>query len=161
MVFLKPSPSISAFMKCHLHDFFHDFGIGYCIDGPQLEYFVFQKKTGRDISCSLTVSYDCAIAEIYVMTFYPGLWQYPQTKYLSAVCFFLVIQHVANFNHIECDCRINLNTERAIFNKFYSLLKDFDFHIQSYYKDKRVCIQSPFLSSKIDTSMFIERALVY
>ncbi len=117
------------FMTSHLPDFLSQFGIDYSIDGPQLEYFVYQKKTNPDISCSLTFKYDNAIRQINVMTLYPGLWLHPGTRYLSAVCFFMVIQHVANFYHIESVCRISLNTEKNVFDNFYSLLKDVDFYI--------------------------------
>lgn len=158
----RQSPTkLSAFMTSHLPDFFNYFGIYFSIDGPQIEYFVYQKKTGLDISCSLTNNFDDKAGQINVMTFYPGLWQHPGTRYFSAVCFFMVMHHFANFHHINFDCRICLNTKKGVFDTFYSLLKDFDFNIQLLGKEEQVNIESHFLFSVIDTSMFIERALMY
>lgn len=147
-------------MASHLPDFFNHFGINFCIDGPQLEYFVYQKITGQDISCSLTVNFDEVAAEINVMTFYPGLNLHPETRYFSAVCFFMILNHLANFYHITCDCRILLTTKKEVFTGFYSLLKDFDFHVMLIGNDERIEIESCFLPGGIDTSMFIERLVV-
>lgn len=147
-------------MISHLPDFFDHFGINFSIDGPQVEYFVYQKKTGLDISCSLTVNFDDVAGQINVMTFYPGLCLHPGTRYLSAVCFFMLMHHYANFHNIESSCRICLNTQKAVFDTFYSSLKDFNFHIQLDGEKDRVGIESRFLSRGIDTSMVIERALV-
>lgn len=156
---LQPTSQVSAFMTSHLPDFFDHFGINFSIEGPQLEYFVYQKKTGLDISCSLTVNFDDVAGQINVMTFYPGLCLHSETRYLSAVCFFVVIQHFANYHHIDCDFRICLHTRKAIFDTFYALLKDFDFHIQLCGEEDRVDIESRFLflGVGIDTSMIIER----
>jgi hypothetical protein len=151
---------VSAFMTAHLPDLFDHYGINFCIDGPQLEYFVYHKKTGLDISCSLTVNYDDVAGKINVMTFYPGLFLHPGTRYLSAVCFFVVMQHFANFHKITRVCRICLNTRKSVFNSFYASLKDFDFHLQMPGEADQVDLESFFLSLNIDTSMVIERALL-
>jgi len=148
-------------MAAHRSDFFDRFGISFCIDGPQMEYFVYQKQTGLDISCSLTLSFDAVAGQVDVMTFYPGLYLHPQTHYFSAVCFFMVIHHFAQFHHVERDCQILLNTRIEVFDTFYSLLKDFDFHLLVNGKKDRVDIQGRCLSLVIDTSMFKERALEY
>lgn len=161
MVTLHPPSGLSAFMVLHLPDFFDRFGVSFCIDGPQLEYFIYQKKTGLDISCSLTVSYDEMTKQITVMTFYPGLYLHPETRFFSAVCFFMVTHHFAMFHHIECDCQIILNTKRDVFDSFYALLKDFDFHLLTKGKKDQVNIQSLFPFQIIDVSMFSERALTY
>ncbi len=134
--------------------------MNFCIDGPQLEYFIYNKKTGLDISCSLTVNFDDDAGKINVMTFYPGLFLYPGTRYLSAVCFFMVMQHFANFNNIQRICRICLHTKKAIFDSFYASLQDFDFHLEVLGEKNRVDLESCFLSLNMDTSMVVERALV-
>ncbi len=151
---------ISAFIDSHLSDFLDHFGIGFCVDGPQVEYFVYQKVSGKDISCSLTVNLDRDAEKINVMTFYPGLCLHPRTRYFSAVCFFMVLNHFANFHHIKCGCRILLKTRKDVFDDFYSLLKDFDFHVSLIGKDALLEIESCFLPLGIDTSMIIERSLV-
>ena len=151
---------VSAFMASHLPDFFDLYGMNFCIDGPQLEYFVYNKKTGFDISCSLTVNFDDDAGKINVMSFYPGLFLHPGTRYFSAVCFFMVMQHFANFNNIKRACRICLNTKKAVFYAFYASLKDFDFHLEVFGEKDRVDLESFFLSLNMDTSMVIERDLV-
>ncbi len=155
----RPDEKSSMFMANHLPVFLTNFGINFCIDGPQLEYFVYKKTTGQDISCSLTIDFDKPSGQINVMTFYPGLLLHPRTRYFSAVCFFMVLNHFANFHHITFDCRICLNTKQEVFDDFYSLLKDFDFHVMLIGKDNRVEIESCFFPLDIDTSMLIERAL--
>ncbi|WP_300673658.1 hypothetical protein [Desulfoluna sp.] len=155
-----PHPEVSTFMTSHLPDLFERYGMNFCIDGPQLEYFVYQKKTGLDISCSLTVNLDDDAGKINVMTFYPGLSLLPGSRYLSAVCFFIVMQHFANFHQIKRVCRICLHSKKAIFDSFYALLQDFNFHLQKSGEKDRVDVESFFRSSNIDTSMVIERALV-
>jgi hypothetical protein len=155
-----PTAVVSGFMVSKLPEFFDRFGISFTIDGPQLEYFVYEKKTGLDISCSLTVSFDETAGQISVMSFYPGLSLHPGTRYFSAVCFFMVMQHFANFYHIGSDCRISLNTKKEVFDTFYALLKDFGFYILLYGEKNLVDIESRFLSLAMDTSMINKRAPV-
>ncbi|MCJ7616868.1 MAG: hypothetical protein MUO43_10075, partial [Desulfobacterales bacterium] len=79
------------------------------------------------------------------------------TRYFSTVCFFMVMQHLTNFYHIEYDCQILLNTKKAVFNTFYALLKDFGFYILVSGEKDLVDIESRFLSLAMDTSMINER----
>ena len=146
-------------MASHLSGFFDHFGVDYTIDGPQLEYFVYNIKDHLDISCSLTLNFDEAAGQINFMSFYPGISSQKGCRYLSAVCFFLVIHHFANFHHIGPGCRIFFNTRQEIFDTFYGLLKDFDFHVQAYGQEDRVDVQGLFMPLVIDTSMISERAL--
>jgi hypothetical protein len=155
-----PPPGVSAFMVSHLPDFFDRFGISFTIDGPQFEYYVYEKKTGQDISCSLTVNLDEAAGQINVMTFYPGLCQQQTPRYLSAVCFFMVMHHFGNFHHMGSDCEILINTRKGVFNSFYSQLQDFDFHILKSGEEDRVDIQSCLLPLIMDTSMINQRPLL-
>ena len=157
---IRPDAKYSVFMSSHLPDFLNDYGINFTIDGPQLDYFVYKKTTGKDISCSLTFDFNKQAGQIDVMTFYPGLYLHPCTRYFSAVCFFMVLNHFANFHHITSECRIFLKTRSEVFYDFYSLLNDFDFHVLLSGKDNRVEIESCFFPLGIDTSMLLERALV-
>jgi hypothetical protein len=155
-----PPSGISAFMVSHLPDFFDRFGISYTIDGSQFEYYVYEKKTGLDISCSLTLSFDAAAGQINVMTFYPGLCLQQTPRYLSAVCFFVVMHHFGNFHHLGPGCEILINTRKGVFDTFYAQLQDFDFHILASGEEDRVDIQSCLLPLAMDTSMVGQRALV-
>ncbi|MFC1843983.1 hypothetical protein ACFLZ5_04260 [Thermodesulfobacteriota bacterium] len=146
-------------MASHLPEFFDHFGIDYTIDGPQSEYFVYNIKDHLDISCSLTLNFDEAAGQINFMTFYPGIFLQKECRYLSAVCFFLVIHHFANFHHIGPGCQILFDTRQEIFDAFYAHLKDFDFHVLACTEKDRVNVQSLFIPMAIDTSMIIERAL--
>jgi len=143
----------SPFIILHLPDFLDKFGITYSNNSTQLEYYIYSKKTGLNISCSLTLSYDEALGQINIETFYPRLHVYPETRFFSAVCFYLIIQHFANFHQIKYDCCISLNTNKIIFKTFYRLLKDFDFSIKYSGRDGHVNIVSHFSTSKIDTSV--------
>jgi len=147
-------------MVSHVPEFLARFGINYTIDGPQLEYFVFDKKCHLDISCSLTVGFDAAAGQIRVMTFYPGICLQQGVRFLSAVCFFLIMHHFAKYHHIVSGCRIMLNTRQEVFDTFYALLHDFDFDILAYGEEDRIEIQSRFLPLYIDTSMISERTLL-
>ena len=146
-------------MASHLPEFFDHFGIEYTIDGPQSEYFVYNIKDHLDISCSLTLNFDEAAGQINFMTFYPGIFLQKECRYLSAVCFFLVIHHFANFHHIGSGCQILFNTRQGIFDAFYAHLKDFDFHVLARTEKDRVNVQSFFMPLAIDTSMISERPL--
>lgn len=149
---------ISSFMLLHIPEFSDRFGISYTIDGPQLEYFVYEKKTGLDISCSMTLSHDAKQKKIRVMTFYPGICLQQGCRYLSSVCFFLILHHFAAFNHLGSDNRILINTRKGIYDLFYSRLLDFDFQILQGEED-RIDITSQFLPLLLDASMFDERPL--
>ena len=154
-----PTTGCSEFMVSHLPDFFNRFGISYTIDGPQLEYFIYDKESGQDISCSLTGFFDHEAGEIRMMTFYPGICLQHDCHYLSAVCFFMVMQHFANFHHIKSDCLILFNTRQEVFDRFWALLQDFDFRIMAYGEENRIGIQSLFQPLGMDTSMINIRAL--
>lgn len=160
MHIFSPPSQLSLFMSSHIADFFYRFGLSFCIDGPQLEYFVFQKNTGLDISCSLTVNFDEPKKQINVMTFFPGLNLHPETHYFSAVCFYMVMHHFANFHHIKSDCTISLNTKQGVFDTFYALLQDFDFHMLLTGQNDHVDIESQLNYMVTDTSMFAKRALI-
>ena len=155
----QPTTGCSAFMISHLPEFFDHFGINYTIDGPQFEYFIYDIKNSQDISCSITLNYDEAALQINFMSFYPGIFQQKGCRYLSAVCFFLIIHHFANFHHIGPGCRILFNTRQGVFDNFYALLKDFDFHVLVCGEEDRVDVESLFIPMAIDTSMIRERAL--
>jgi len=152
-----PGAGISPFMVSHLPDFLDRFGISFSVDGPQLEYFVYEKKSGLDISCSLTFSLDAATGRITVMTFYPGICLLQGCRYLSAVCFFLILQHFARFHHITADCGILLKTRRGVFDAFYALLGDFDFHVLLGGEEDSVDIRGRFLPLAMDISMIDRR----
>lgn len=158
---VQPSAVVlSAFMLSHIPEFHHRFGINFTIDGPQLEYFVYEKRSGLDISCSLTVGFDEATGQIRVMTFYPGICMQQGVRYLSAVCFFLVMQHFAAFHRLGPGGSILVNTRQGIYDTFYARLQDFDFHIQGCSEEDRVDIVSRLLPLPVDISMIRERPLV-
>ena len=155
-----PTVGVSAFMVTHLPEFFDRFGISFTIDVTQLEYYIYEKKSGQDVSCSMTVDFDETAGQITVMTFYPGLCLLSEVRYLSAVCFFLVMQHAANFYRIRTECSIRINTRRGIFDAFYAQLKDFDFQVLKGGEEDRIDILSRFLPLAMDTSMIAQRLLV-
>lgn len=154
-----PPTKISSFMLLHIPEFSDRFGISYTIDGPQLEYFVYEKKTGLDISCSMTLSHDAAQKEIRVMTFYPGICLQQECRYLSSVCFLFIPQLFAAFNHFGSDNHILINTRNGVYDTFYARLQDFNFQILQGGEEDRTDLQGNFPPLILDTSMFSERPL--
>jgi len=154
-----PPARISTFMLSHIPEFLDRFGINFTIDGPQLEYFVYEKRTGQDISCSMTLSLDAADREITVMTFYPGICLQQGVRYLSSVCFFMIMQHFAAFHHLGSEAHILVNTRQGIYDTFYARLQDFHFQILRGGEKDRIDITSSFVPMFLDTSMISERPL--
>ena len=65
------------------------------------------------------------------------------------------MQHFANYHHITRGCRICLNMKKTVFDSFYALLKDFDYHLQLAGEEDLVDLESFFLSLNIDTSILL------
>lgn len=108
----------------------------------------------RQISKTLVVSHDLFSGSLYVAKFYPELFREPNCKYLSAACFYLLTHHAIKIFHLSENCRVNIETEIAVFNNFYSRLNDFDFKIIYNRPSERVCLMGhyheiPFMTDEI------------
>ncbi|MBF0200621.1 MAG: hypothetical protein HQK66_04785 [Desulfamplus sp.] len=118
-----------SFMEMHIPMFLQRFSLSYARDCSCLEYFLHSKEKGMDISRELIISQDSFSLALHVSKFYPEIFREPLPKYMSAVCFFLMINHAASLFKIHRDTFIFIETRRDVFQRFYSRLKDFDFGI--------------------------------
>ena len=132
LVALGPEKAKLTFMEIHTPDFFRRFSLSYTKDGTCIEYFLYSKEKKHDISTALIVSHDVYAKAINVSKFYPEIYREALPKYMSAVCFFIMMHHAAAMFDIHCDCSIYLETRRQVFDSFYERLKDFDFVIHHH-----------------------------
>ncbi len=75
---------------------------------------------------------------------------------MSAVCFYLIIQHSSGLFAVPHACHISLETVPLICNGFYKKLKDFDFHVNRYGLGNVVELESTISKCSRDTSMIME-----
>jgi hypothetical protein len=122
----------SQFIPTYLPVFLQRFGMEYYREELCIEFFVNERLTGCPISSSIVLSYNASQNDLHVSRFHPELYLEPNSKYMSAVCFYLVIQHSAASFAVSHACHISLETVPLIFDGFYKKLKDFDFHIDRY-----------------------------
>ncbi|MCG8550709.1 MAG: hypothetical protein MI799_09945 [Desulfobacterales bacterium] len=99
-------------------------------DDTCIEYFLCSRRTGRQISKALIVSHEVFSGSLYVSRFYPELYREINCKYLSAACFYLMVHHAAGVFRLLNQCRVNLETDKAVFFQFYSRLREFHFYIR-------------------------------
>lgn len=87
-----------------------------------IEYFLCSKDTGQQISKTLIVSHEVFSGSIYVSRFYPELYRQINCKYLSAACFYLMVHHTVSTFKLLDKCRVNLETDKSVFSRFYERL---------------------------------------
>ncbi|MDY0132685.1 MAG: hypothetical protein RBR53_08455 [Desulforegulaceae bacterium] len=90
-------------------------------------YFIKDRKTGEVISRELVLCLDKFGKKIHVSRFYPELNKRPLCKYLSAACFYILIQHFAKEKKIDNSFHISLDCTPEVFSSFYTKLVDFHF----------------------------------
>jgi len=90
-------------------------------------YFIREKNTCELISKELVLTLNIFAKEVHVSRFYPELEKLPQSRYLSAAAFFLIVTHFVQEKHLGSEYGISLNSKTDVFNNFYNKLYDFDF----------------------------------
>ena len=128
---LKPFAS-TDFINSKISLLLDRFSISYAVDGNRIEYNLIQKNDGEDISFSMIFCINKFARQLHVSKFYPGLFRQPNSKYLSAATFFLLIHHCAEQFALEQNYSIFLQCHRKVFESFYSSLADFSFKIIRY-----------------------------
>ena len=116
-------------MQKYIPVFLQRYFIDYYREGPCSEYFVGKRVSGSIISSSIILSYNPLKYDLHVSRFHPGLYLEINSKYMSAVCFFLTIQHCIRSYSLNSACHISLETVPSISDEFYKKLKDFNFHV--------------------------------
>ena len=156
---MNTSPIIqskSKFMLKHIPVFLERFFIEYYKEGSCIEYFVNDRKTGTTISSSIVLAFNLLKNDLHVSRFHPELYPEINSKYMSAVCFYLTIQHSTASFSLNNTCHISLETIPAIGDGFYKKLKDFNFHVSKYGLGDVVELVSDISRCSIDTSIIKE-----
>jgi len=149
----------SQFLMSHLPLLLKRFSLSYEQDGSCLEYFLYSKEKMRQISKALVVSHDLFSGSLYIAKFYPEIYREMNCKYLSAACFYLMVHHAVKIFHLSENCCVNLETDTAVFNNFYSRLNDFDFKIIYHRPSERVCLRGRYHEIPFSTDEVIQHIL--
>ncbi|WP_462270222.1 hypothetical protein [Desulfobacter sp.] len=120
-------------------------------DDTCMEYFLCNRHTGKQISKTLIVSHEVFSGSLYVSRFYPELYRQINCKYLSAACFYLMVHHAANAFQLLDTCRVNLETDKAVFLQFYARLQDFNFSIRYARPADKVCLTGNYRKNSLYT----------
>lgn len=153
------SPTIqlqSEFMGKFIPVFLERFVIDYYKEDSCIEYFVNNKSTNSTISSSIVLSLNAFKNDLHVSSFHPELHLEENSKYMSAVCFYLIIQHCSTLFSLNNACYISLETIPDIADSFYKKLKDFNFHLNRYELGNVVRIVSNIGRCPMDTSSIKE-----
>ncbi|SLM29431.1 conserved hypothetical protein [Desulfamplus magnetovallimortis] len=153
---------IISFMELHAPAFFRRFSLSYFMDGSCIEYFLYSQEKKVEISKELILSHDNFSHALNVSKFYPEIFREPLSKYMSAICFSLMIHHAAGIWGLKSDTFISLETRSNVFETFYSRLLDFDFTIKYRRQSDNYSLRGIYHlpSIKIDTSMITPVAIV-
>jgi len=133
--------------------FFERFGLSYYIEDSCIEYFISNLFSSETISSALIISYNSQNKDLHVSRFYPELYMLPDSKYLSAACFYLLIQHCAGVFALDDKCHISLETVKEVSDSFYRRLGDFDFRVSKNGIGNVVELASGIIITAVDTSM--------
>jgi hypothetical protein len=149
----------SEFMKRNVPRLLDRFDISYFKEENCIEYFITDKGTEAEISFMIVLSLDTISKEIHVSRFYPELYKQDNARYLSAACFYLVIHHFAHVYDLDDHYNISLDTLPATFEKFFSRLGDFDFHVEGIKLCKTAELLSKFIPLDVNTSMIKKKII--
>ena len=154
--------SILSFMELHMPAFLRRFSLSYFMDGSCIEYFLYSQEKKVEISKELILSHDNYSHSLNVSKFYPELFKEPLSKYMSAICFSLMIHHAARIWEFKSDTLIALEARSNVFESFYSRLLDFHFTIKYRRQSDNYSLRGIYHlpSIKIDTSMITPVAIV-
>ena len=71
------------------------------------------------------------------------LFRQPRNRYLSAACFFLLVNHSIELLSLENDQSIFLQCRKKVYEEFYAQLSDFNFAITRSGQGENVDVMSP------------------
>jgi len=148
-----PARSESNFMLTNIPLFFERFSLSYFKEDSCVEYFISKRHTSDTISSSLVLSYNLQKKDLHVSRFHPELYLLSNSKYLSAVCFYLLIHHCAAVFKLDDTCHISLETVQKISDSFYKKLSDFNFIVSKHSVGDVVELISCIVRSSVDLSM--------
>jgi hypothetical protein len=143
----------SNFMLKNTPLFFERFSLSYYREDSCIEYFINGRSTSNTISSALILSYCSPQNDLHVSRFHPELYLLPNSKYLSATCFYLLIQHCALVFTLADNFHISLETVQKVSDSFYRKLGDFNFIESKHGLGNVVELISNVNRSTVDTSM--------
>jgi hypothetical protein len=147
----------STFMTHQVPLLLQRFEISCCSEGFSSEYFIRDRRNAEEISYALIFCLNQFAHHIHVSKFHPELYKQANTHYLSAACFYLLVHHFAQHYGVTSAFTIFLQTRPAIFEHFYALLRDFDFHVQAHGLGDTVDVSSCFRPRRVKTEMIVEK----
>jgi hypothetical protein len=147
----------SAFMTHQVPLLLQRFEISCCSEGFCSEYFIRDRRSAAEISYALILCLNQFSHRIHVSKFHPELHKQPNAHYLSAACFYLLVHHFAQHYGVTSAYTIFLQTRPAIFEHFYALLRDFDFHVQAHGLGDNVDVSSCYRPCRVKTEMIVEK----
>jgi hypothetical protein len=156
----RANPPESLFMQKYIPVFLHRYILDYYREGPCSEYFVSKRVSGGIISSSIILSYNPLRNDLHVSRFHPELYLEKDSRYMSAVCFYLTIQHCIQSYSLNDTCHISLETVPAISDDFYKKLGDFNFHVNRPGLGNVVELESDIVVYPVDTSMIADHVFV-
>jgi len=137
-------PENTQFLSTYIHLLEKRFSLSYFQDYSCAEYFLDSRDTGRHVSENLILSRDDRSNGLYISKFYPRLVQEETSKYLSAACFYLMVQHAAHLFHLKDLCTVWLETDTLVYKDFYAKLREFEFDIARVRIGGKVCLKGVF-----------------
>ncbi|WP_022665883.1 hypothetical protein [Desulfospira joergensenii] len=146
-------PHRSPFLTRQIPILLSRFSISFEQELSCLEYFLSTPKDPRPFSRSLVVSHETFSDSLYVSKFYPEIYKELNCKYLSAACFYMIIHHAVSMFHLPDRCRVNLETDTGVFQKFYSRLNDFNFKICYTRPAEKVYLRGNYCETEFKVNM--------
>jgi len=129
------------------------FELSFQKDCSCIEYFLYSKEKHTEISRTLIVSHEIFSKSLYISKFYPEIYKEINCRYLSAACFYMMTHHAVKEFDLYDLCDVNLETDTAVFDSFYSKLNNFDFKIKYNRVAGRVCLKGQYHKFAFSTDM--------
>lgn len=145
--------SESDFMRLYVPLFHRRFAMSYFREERCIEYFISSRRATETISTALIFSFNPSAKDLHVSRFHPELYLQSESKYMSAVCFYLLVHHCADVFRLDETCHISLETVPIVSDRFYCRLRDFNFHIHKNGLGNVVELTSDIIRLPVDTTM--------
>ena len=148
-----PMRAESVFMRTHVPLLLQRFSLSCHRETSCIEYFINRCGSPDCISSSLVFCYNAVRRDLHVSRFHPELCHEPESKYLSAACFYLMVHHCARIYDMPEGGHISLETVPTVSDRFYLRLRDFNFHVVRFDLGNVVLLESDLVSLPVDTGM--------
>ncbi|MCW7753912.1 hypothetical protein OOT00_07935 [Desulfobotulus sp. H1] len=151
--------SLPPFMALHIPQLLNRFLLAYHSEDQCMHYELRRRRNDNPVSKELILSLNAFSHEIHVSKFYPELYREKHSHYLSAACFFLILQHFGHFYDLDESWGVYLDSELSVFMDFYGKLQDFDFHTLQNRRTGTVAVRGHYTPCDLDMEGIIEDRL--